>query len=160
MRYPLVLEVGGLLALTVAVVACRREPVRVPAEEKPMDSPAPAVGGTLKARVVSWDVGFKPATEAEWVERVVAEVRDASAAGVYVLVFSELFGFGLSPYAPKERYCEFITRRMRAAVLYDRQLNERAKAVELYRDEIANDTDAERIKQAEKRLGELTGNRK
>lgn len=50
--------------------------------------------------------------------------------------------------------------RMRAAVLYDKQLNERAKAIELYRDEIANDTDAERIKQAEKRLGELTGNRK
>lgn len=50
--------------------------------------------------------------------------------------------------------------RMRAAVLYDRQLNERAKAIELYREEIAHDTDAERIKQAEKRLAELTGNRK
>jgi hypothetical protein len=50
--------------------------------------------------------------------------------------------------------------RMRAAVLYDRQLNERGKAIELYRDEIAHDTDAERIKQAERRLAELTGQRK
>jgi tetratricopeptide (TPR) repeat protein len=50
--------------------------------------------------------------------------------------------------------------RLRAAVLYDRQLNERAKAVELYRDEVAHDTDADRIKQAERRLGELTGNKK
>jgi hypothetical protein len=50
--------------------------------------------------------------------------------------------------------------RMRAAVLYDKQLNERAKAIELYREEIAHDTDSDRIKQAERRLGELTGNKK
>jgi len=50
--------------------------------------------------------------------------------------------------------------RLRAAVLYDKQLNERARAIELYRDEIAHDTDADRIKQAERRLGELTGNKK
>lgn len=50
--------------------------------------------------------------------------------------------------------------RLRAATLYDRQLNERAKAIELYRDEIAHDIDAERIKVAEKRLAELTGQRK
>jgi hypothetical protein len=50
--------------------------------------------------------------------------------------------------------------RLKAAVLYDRQLNERSKAVELYRDVIANDTDAERIKTAEKRLAELTGGKK
>ncbi len=50
--------------------------------------------------------------------------------------------------------------RMRAAVLYDKQLNERGKAIELYQDEIAHDTDSDRIKAAEKRLGELTGNRK
>ena len=47
--------------------------------------------------------------------------------------------------------------RLRAAVLYDKQLNERTKAVELYRAVIEHDTDADRIKQAEKRLGELTG---
>ena len=50
--------------------------------------------------------------------------------------------------------------RMRAARLYDRQLNERSKAIELYREEIAHDTDMTRIKEAERRLGELTGNRK
>ena len=47
--------------------------------------------------------------------------------------------------------------RLRAAVLYDKQLNERTKAVELYRGVVEHDTDAERIKQAEKRIGELTG---
>jgi hypothetical protein len=46
--------------------------------------------------------------------------------------------------------------RLRAATLYDRVLNERSKAIELYREQIANDTDAERIKLAEKRLSELT----
>jgi tetratricopeptide (TPR) repeat protein len=50
--------------------------------------------------------------------------------------------------------------RLRAAVLYDRHLNERGRAIELYREEIAHDTDADRIRQAEKRLGELTGNKK
>ncbi len=47
--------------------------------------------------------------------------------------------------------------RLRAALIYDRQLNERAKAIELYREEIAHDTDADRIKQAERRLADLTG---
>ena len=50
--------------------------------------------------------------------------------------------------------------RLKAALLYDRQLNERSKAVELYRDVIVHDTDAERIKLAEKRLAELTGGKK
>jgi tetratricopeptide (TPR) repeat protein len=47
--------------------------------------------------------------------------------------------------------------RLRAAALYDRQLNERSKAIELYRAVVDHDTDAERIRQAEKRLAELTG---
>jgi hypothetical protein len=47
--------------------------------------------------------------------------------------------------------------RIRAAALYDKQLNERTKAIELYRAVVEHDTDADRIKQAEKRLGELTG---
>jgi len=46
--------------------------------------------------------------------------------------------------------------RLRAAMLYDKTLNERSKAIELYREEIANDTDAARIKIAEKRLSDLT----
>ncbi|MBX9628436.1 MAG: hypothetical protein K2X82_31860 [Gemmataceae bacterium] len=50
--------------------------------------------------------------------------------------------------------------RLKAAVLYDRQLNERSKAIELYRSVVEHDTDQERIKQAEKRLAELTGGKK
>jgi hypothetical protein len=50
--------------------------------------------------------------------------------------------------------------RLRAATLYDKQLNDRSKAIELYRDEIAHDTDSDRIKQAEKRLAELVGQKK
>jgi hypothetical protein len=46
--------------------------------------------------------------------------------------------------------------RLRAAVIYDKLLNERSKAIALYRDQIAHDTDAERIKQTEKRLAEIT----
>ena len=47
--------------------------------------------------------------------------------------------------------------RMRAATLYDKQLNERSKAIELYRAVIDHDTDPDRLKQAEKRLAELNG---
>jgi hypothetical protein len=50
--------------------------------------------------------------------------------------------------------------RLKAAILYDKSLNERSKALELYRDVIAHDTDPERLKQAERRLGELTGGKK
>lgn len=46
--------------------------------------------------------------------------------------------------------------RMRAAYIYDKLLNERSKAIDLYREQIANDTDEQRIKLAEKRLSELT----
>jgi hypothetical protein len=50
--------------------------------------------------------------------------------------------------------------RLRAAVIYDRQLNERSKAIALYRDVVENDTDPDRIKLAEKRFAELTGAKK
>jgi tetratricopeptide (TPR) repeat protein len=50
--------------------------------------------------------------------------------------------------------------RLKAAVLYDRQLNERSKAIELYRGVVEHDTDPDRIKTAEKRLGELTGGKR
>jgi hypothetical protein len=50
--------------------------------------------------------------------------------------------------------------RMRAARIYDKQLNDRAKAVEMYRDVVANDTDPERLKEAEKRLGDLTSTKR
>lgn len=50
--------------------------------------------------------------------------------------------------------------RLRAAVLYDRMLNERAKATALYKEVVEHDTDPDRIKVAEKRLTELTGGKK
>ena len=50
--------------------------------------------------------------------------------------------------------------RLRAARLYDRNLNERTKAIELYREVISHDTEPTRIKEAEKRLAELTSVRK
>jgi predicted amidohydrolase len=72
---------------------------------------------TLKIRVVSWDLAFRPASEAEWTARVVSEVRGAAAAGSDVLVFPELFAWGLAPYAPKgARPAEFITGRMGGSV--------------------------------------------
>jgi hypothetical protein len=45
---------------------------------------------------------------------------------------------------------------MRAAYIYDRLLNERSKAIDLYREELQNDTEPVRLKEAEKRLAELT----
>jgi predicted amidohydrolase len=110
------LALGSWLAVIAAVVAGRREPVHPPADENRSDA-LTGPSSTLKARVVSWDVGFHPSTEDEWVERVVAEVRAASADGVDVLLFPELFAAGLAPYAANERAYEFITRRMRDRVL-------------------------------------------
>ena len=45
---------------------------------------------------------------------------------------------------------------MRAALIYDRTLSDRTKAIEIYREEIHNDTDPARLKEAEKRLADLT----
>ena len=50
--------------------------------------------------------------------------------------------------------------RLRAARLYDKQLGERTKAIEMYREVIAHDTDPERLKEADKRLAELLSTRK
>jgi predicted amidohydrolase len=72
----------------------------------------------LKARVMSWDVGFRLETEKEWIDRVVREVREATVADVDVLVFPELFAAGLGPHAPKDDPPgEFITRQMHNSVL-------------------------------------------
>lgn len=49
--------------------------------------------------------------------------------------------------------------RLRAARLYDKMLNERSKAIELYRETLTADTDKSRIAEAERRLAELTGGR-
>lgn len=73
---------------------------------------------TLRARLITWDIGFKPPTEREWLDRASSETASAARDGVDVLVFPELFAWGLGPYAPKgERPAEFITRRMKEALL-------------------------------------------
>jgi TolA-binding protein len=45
--------------------------------------------------------------------------------------------------------------RIRAARLYDRQLNERSKAVELYKGVLTHETDERRRQEAQRRLGEM-----
>ena len=47
--------------------------------------------------------------------------------------------------------------RLRAARLYDKTLNERAKAVEMYRAVMTIETDPKRMEEAQKRLAELNG---
>ena len=49
--------------------------------------------------------------------------------------------------------------RLRAARIYDRQLNERSKAIELYRDITTHETDPKRLQEASKRLADLSGGR-
>jgi hypothetical protein len=46
--------------------------------------------------------------------------------------------------------------RLRAARLYDRQLNERARAIELYRDITTHETDPKHLQEAQKRLTDLS----
>jgi predicted amidohydrolase len=73
---------------------------------------------TLRARVVSWDVGWKPETDEGWVARAVGEVRAARRDGIDVLVFPELFAWGLAPYAPEEaRPAPFVTHVVLAELL-------------------------------------------
>lgn len=97
------------------------EPAPSPVTIEPppvVNHPPRLVQATLKARVVSWDVGYYPATEAEWLARVVQEVQAANAAKVDVLLFPELFASGLGPYAPDDSNpVPYITQRMHAAVL-------------------------------------------
>ncbi len=49
--------------------------------------------------------------------------------------------------------------RIRAARLYDRQLLERGKAIELYRDVVTHETDPRRLEEAQKKLAEYGGGR-
>jgi tetratricopeptide (TPR) repeat protein len=49
--------------------------------------------------------------------------------------------------------------RLRAARIYDRQVAERQKAIELYKAVLTNETDTARMQEAEKRLAELSGPR-
>lgn len=47
--------------------------------------------------------------------------------------------------------------RIRAARIYDRRLQERGKAIEIYREIMSHETDAKRLQEADKRLKELSG---
>ncbi len=47
--------------------------------------------------------------------------------------------------------------RLRAARLYDRALLERTRALELYRDVVARETDPRWLQEAQRRIGELSG---
>ena len=47
--------------------------------------------------------------------------------------------------------------RLRAARLYDKQLQERPRAIELYREVTTHETDPKRMQEAQKRLLELSG---
>jgi hypothetical protein len=47
--------------------------------------------------------------------------------------------------------------RLKAARLYDHQLNERARAIELYREITTHETEAKRVAEAQKRLADLSG---
>lgn len=49
--------------------------------------------------------------------------------------------------------------RMRAARLYERQLNERQKAAEIYREITTHETDDRRIEEAKRRMQDLSGRR-
>src|SRR5208282_5892826 len=50
--------------------------------------------------------------------------------------------------------------RLRAARLYDKYLQERSHAMELYRDVTTHETDPKRIAEAEKRISELAAPKK
>jgi hypothetical protein len=50
--------------------------------------------------------------------------------------------------------------RLRAARLYDKYLQEKSRAIELYRDVTTHETDPKRIAEAQKRLTELSGAKK
>ncbi len=47
-------------------------------------------------RAVAWDLSWKPATDKEWADRVVAEVVAAAKAGADIIVFPEGFADGRS----------------------------------------------------------------
>jgi tetratricopeptide (TPR) repeat protein len=49
--------------------------------------------------------------------------------------------------------------RLRAARLYDKQLNERARAIEMYKEIADHETDPKALDEASKRLADLGGNR-
>jgi len=55
-----------------------------------------AIPEAVLVRAVAWDLSAKPATEKEWVDRVIAEVARAAKAGADIIVFPEGFADGRS----------------------------------------------------------------
>jgi tetratricopeptide (TPR) repeat protein len=49
--------------------------------------------------------------------------------------------------------------RLRAAHIYDKQLSDRSRAIEIYKEITTHETDAKRLAEAQKRLTELSGTR-
>jgi hypothetical protein len=98
---------------------------------------------------------------------ILEKYPDSDKIGDVAYQLGDLYeGRAYKQYDRAARYYERSTQwvkgsrtdaRLRAAALYDRQLNERSKAIELYRAVVDHDTDPERIRVAEKRLAELTG---
>ena len=54
----------------------------------------------------------------------------------------------------------FWYRHERAARIYDKQLSDRNRAIEIYREITSHETDPKRINEANKRLADLSGTRK
>lgn len=65
--------------------------------------------GTLAARIVVWDVGFRPRDKSAWLARIKSELRDALRLDKDVVVFPELMGWGLRRYVTSERPVEAIS---------------------------------------------------
>ena len=89
---------------------------------------------------------------AELPKREPIQVRTADDAkvfaGVALAIFTSLILKALE---------ETHWNRLRAAKLYERQLNERARAIEIYREIITHEVDPKRHEEAQKRLADLNG---
>lgn len=84
----------------------------------PVLAAPPAVPDTLKARVVGWDLGWKPESAQAWTARAAGEVKAAADEGVDVVVFPELFAWGLAPFKPKgAAAAPYITAELEERVL-------------------------------------------
>lgn len=81
-------------------------------------APCAASTDMLKARAVSWDLAERPASAKEWVALVESELASALRSGADIVVFSELFAWGLDPYKPANTEAGlFVTDTMRRDLL-------------------------------------------
>jgi len=76
------------------------------------------VASELRARIFTWDIGFKPESEDLWLDRVETSIEGALKDKIDVLVFPELIGWGLSPYRkPHDVAASFVTQEWRSKLL-------------------------------------------